>query len=412
MRRFQRAASGKNALIGTSRPGAILHALSNYRLRRRVVRIQARSRIPMPYDLLLRTGSGAYPGAQTPMIRVITLDESNRPAAAVRLELRRAGAVVGSAVTNEKGEAEFPLPAPGGYEITAAKEEFETLTQPDLTVAAGAPIEVRFVMVPKIKIGEKIDVTASAASAAPWNKGPPFDRSPAPAGERFRRARDQRGRHASARARHHPHRPGAAQNLRDEREPQRDARQLRRRDRPGDGSIRDDRAGGRRQHDQRLQDALPVAVRAIHGGRGLGRNPARRRQMEFRIERPLPGDAIPERRSARIAHVHPASHFQRTAHRQQALVLARRRIPHRQAARVRAHLSEQRDGHRVGQLLHAGRLRSQRDAFHHRHDARLSTASEVLQPRFLQPAAGHAQLPGARLHWACSSTAGRWARTC
>jgi carboxypeptidase family protein/TonB-dependent receptor-like protein len=115
--------------------------------------------------------SDVYPGAQTPMIRVITLDESNRPAAAVRLELRRAGAVVASAVTNEKGEAEFPLPAPGGYEITAAKEEFETLTQPDLTVAAGAPLEVRFVMVPKIKIGEKINVTASAASAAPLEQG-------------------------------------------------------------------------------------------------------------------------------------------------------------------------------------------------------------------------------------------------
>src|SRR5262249_14495050 len=109
--------------------------------------------------------------AQTPMIRVITLDGSNRPAAAVRLELRRAGAVVGSAVTNEKGEAEFPLPAPGDYEIAAAKEEFETLIQSDLTVAAGAPLEVRFIMVPKIKIGEKIDVTASAASTTPLDQG-------------------------------------------------------------------------------------------------------------------------------------------------------------------------------------------------------------------------------------------------
>src|SRR5262245_1652433 len=109
--------------------------------------------------------------AQTPTIRVITLDESNRPAAAVRLELRRAGAVVGGVVTNEKGEAEFPLPAPGDYEISAAKEEFETLTQPDLKIVAGAALEVRFVMVPKIKIGEKIDVTASAASSTPLEQG-------------------------------------------------------------------------------------------------------------------------------------------------------------------------------------------------------------------------------------------------
>src|SRR5262249_11017450 len=113
----------------------------------------------------------AYPGAQTPTIRVITLDESNRPTTAVRLELRRAGVVVGGAVTNEKGEAEFPLPAPGDYEITAAKEEFETLTQSDLTIVAGTALEVRFVMVPKIKIGEKIDVTASAASATPLEQG-------------------------------------------------------------------------------------------------------------------------------------------------------------------------------------------------------------------------------------------------
>src|SRR5215470_363576 len=122
---------------------------------------QARSRLPKLYYSRLHAGSDAYPGAQTPTIRVITLDESNRPAAAV----------VGGAVTNEKGEAEFPLPAPGDYEITAAKEEFETLTQSELKIVAGAALEVRFVMVPKIKIGEKIDVTASAASSTPLEQG-------------------------------------------------------------------------------------------------------------------------------------------------------------------------------------------------------------------------------------------------
>src|SRR5262249_22879530 len=134
-------------------------------------RTQARSRLPMLSYPRPRAGSDAYPMAQSPTIRIITLDESNRPAAAVRLELRRAGAVVGAAVTNEKGEAEFPLPAPGDYEIAAAKEEFETLIQSDLTVAAGAPLEVRFIMVPKIKIGEKIEVTASAASTTPLEQG-------------------------------------------------------------------------------------------------------------------------------------------------------------------------------------------------------------------------------------------------
>jgi hypothetical protein len=105
------------------------------------------------------------------MIRVITIDESNRPASAVRLELRRAGVVVGGAVTDEKGEAELPLPAPGDYEIAAAKDEFETLTQSDLKVAAGSPLEVRFIMIPRIKIGEKMDVTAGAAAATPLDQG-------------------------------------------------------------------------------------------------------------------------------------------------------------------------------------------------------------------------------------------------
>jgi len=109
--------------------------------------------------------------AQTPTIRVVTRDEAGKAVAAVRLELKRAGAVAGSAVTNENGEAVFANPAPGVYELTAAKDEFETLTQAGLTVAAGAPLEVSFVMVPKIKIGEKIDITASAATANPVEQG-------------------------------------------------------------------------------------------------------------------------------------------------------------------------------------------------------------------------------------------------
>ncbi len=109
--------------------------------------------------------------AQTAAIRVVTRDEAGKPVASVRLELKRAGAAGGTTVTNENGEAEFANPAPGVYELSAAKDEFETLTQSDLKVVAGAPLEVSFIMVPKIKIGEKIDVTASAATANPVEQG-------------------------------------------------------------------------------------------------------------------------------------------------------------------------------------------------------------------------------------------------
>lgn len=109
--------------------------------------------------------------AQASVLRVVTRDAADHPVAAVRLELKREDRVVGSAVTDEKGEAVFANPAPGTYVLTAAKDEFETLTQADLVLSAGAPLEVRFVMVPKIKIGEKVEVTASTATTTPLEQG-------------------------------------------------------------------------------------------------------------------------------------------------------------------------------------------------------------------------------------------------
>lgn len=109
--------------------------------------------------------------AQTSNIKVITRNESDQPVAAVRLELKRANEIVATAVTDEKGEAQFANTAPGTYELVASKDEFETLTQPDIIVTAGAPLEIRFLMIPKITIGEKIDVTASTAANAPLEQG-------------------------------------------------------------------------------------------------------------------------------------------------------------------------------------------------------------------------------------------------
>ncbi|MGH9765801.1 MAG: TonB-dependent receptor [Blastocatellia bacterium] len=109
--------------------------------------------------------------AQSQAIRVMASDEAGKPVAAVRVELKRSGEAPRAVVTNEKGEAEFANAAPGAYEITAAKDDFETLTQSDIKVVAGATLEVRFVMIPKIKIGEKIDVTASAPTSAPLEQG-------------------------------------------------------------------------------------------------------------------------------------------------------------------------------------------------------------------------------------------------
>ena len=108
--------------------------------------------------------------SQTTLLRVTARDEADQPVAAVRLELKRAGAVITSTVTNEAGEAEFATVAAGNYEVSAAKEGFETLTQSDLIIAAGTPLEVKFIMVPKIQLKEGVNVTATT-TASPIEQG-------------------------------------------------------------------------------------------------------------------------------------------------------------------------------------------------------------------------------------------------
>lgn len=109
--------------------------------------------------------------AQSPSIRVVTHDEMDKAVTGVTLELKRGGNVISNAVTNEKGEAAFVNVTPGTYELSAAKEGFETLTQSDVAVVVGTPLIVQFVMVPKITIGDKVEVTASTAATAPLEQG-------------------------------------------------------------------------------------------------------------------------------------------------------------------------------------------------------------------------------------------------
>src|SRR5262249_10103088 len=75
------------------------------------------------------------------LVRVTASDESEKPLAGVEAQLKLNGTVVGTTTTNEKGEAEFVNIAPGTYEVVVAKEGFEPLTQSDIVVTAGAPLE-------------------------------------------------------------------------------------------------------------------------------------------------------------------------------------------------------------------------------------------------------------------------------
>src|SRR5262249_6807284 len=90
------------------------------------------------------------------VIKVTAVDESEKPVSGAVVELKLKGAVVGTATTNEKGEAEFTNITQGTYEVSIRKDTFEPLTQSDLILAAGASVEVKFTMIPKVQLKDVV----------------------------------------------------------------------------------------------------------------------------------------------------------------------------------------------------------------------------------------------------------------
>jgi carboxypeptidase family protein len=97
----------------------------------------------------------AQPG-RSAVIRVTASDESDKPVPGALVEVKLNGSVVATTVTNEKGEAEFGKLAPGTYEVAISKESFEPLNQSDVALTAGAPIEVKFTMIPKVQLKDVV----------------------------------------------------------------------------------------------------------------------------------------------------------------------------------------------------------------------------------------------------------------
>ena len=111
-------------------------------------------------------------GAQTvrfAVIRVTALDESDKPVPGARVDVKLKGSVVATAVTNEKGEAEFTKLVPGTYELDISKESFEPLNQGDVALT-GAPIEVKFTMIPKVQLKDVV-VNVKAGTETGIEKG-------------------------------------------------------------------------------------------------------------------------------------------------------------------------------------------------------------------------------------------------
>jgi hypothetical protein len=96
-------------------------------------------------------------------VRILTRDETDNPVGGVVVEIKKSGAVIVSATTNDRGEATLDNVPPGTYEITTSKESFEPLAQADLAVSVGSPVDVVFIMVPKVVLKDSVEVKASAS---------------------------------------------------------------------------------------------------------------------------------------------------------------------------------------------------------------------------------------------------------
>src|SRR5713101_336317 len=104
------------------------------------------------------------------VIRVTTFDESDKPVSGVVVDVKLKGSLVGTMTTNEKGEAEFAKLAPGAYEVVVSRETFEPLTQSDVALTAGAPVEIKFTMIPKVQLKDVV-VNVQAGQDTPVEKG-------------------------------------------------------------------------------------------------------------------------------------------------------------------------------------------------------------------------------------------------
>ncbi|HLF84379.1 MAG TPA: carboxypeptidase-like regulatory domain-containing protein, partial [Blastocatellia bacterium] len=104
------------------------------------------------------------------VIRVTAFDESDKPVAGVLVEAKLKGSLVGTTTTNEKGEAEFTTLAPGTYEVVVSKETFEPLTQGEVALTAGASVEIKFTMIPRVQLKDVV-VNVQAGSETPIEKG-------------------------------------------------------------------------------------------------------------------------------------------------------------------------------------------------------------------------------------------------
>lgn len=120
----------------------------------------------------------AQPPPARATLRALTVDAAGKPVAGARVQLRRtekSESYSSMAMTDEQGKADFANLVRGKYEAIVSKDGFETLRQSEITLTAGAAMEIRFTLVPKIEVRDSVNIRASAEN--------PIEQGASPAAE-------------------------------------------------------------------------------------------------------------------------------------------------------------------------------------------------------------------------------------
>jgi carboxypeptidase family protein/TonB-dependent receptor-like protein len=116
--------------------------------------------ISVALTVLLSTAAFAQSRAAG-SLKVTVHDEADKPVAGALVEVKFKQTVAAKALTNDAGQAEFSNLAIGTFVVVVSKDEIESLSQPDVVIFAGVPIDLSFIVVPKVELKDTITVKAT-----------------------------------------------------------------------------------------------------------------------------------------------------------------------------------------------------------------------------------------------------------
>ncbi len=93
-------------------------------------------------------------------VHVRATDAANHPLAGVQVQILSHGKPVQGAVTDSQGHAEFPSLTDGVYDISAAKDGFQTVVQKNIAVHNGSLESIDVELSPQITVKEEVSVAA------------------------------------------------------------------------------------------------------------------------------------------------------------------------------------------------------------------------------------------------------------